>query len=165
MSKKSKKKSFEYDPEWAKAKQVCRLNMEDIRMAKELGISPRSLMKNNPSTSPRWKLPVKLWIRELYNKMLERLEAKLARKQVADSRSSAMARSLSPSMSTRMRLGSSDLRWPWRTTSGSRASGLPRSRSSLGAHWRQRLAREGSSPFRAETQVRWKLYRDGTPTQ
>lgn len=93
MSKKSKKKGFEYDPEWAKAKQVCRLNMEDIRMAKELGISPRSLMKNNPSKSQQWKLPVKFWIRDLYDKMLERREARLARKQVAHSGSPAAPRS------------------------------------------------------------------------
>jgi len=57
-----------HDPQWAKAKQVCRLNMEDIRMAKALGMSPKSLMKNNPSPTQRWKLPVKDWIRELYAK-------------------------------------------------------------------------------------------------
>src|SRR5204863_8865108 len=42
--------------------------MEDIRMAKALGMSPKTLMKNNPSPSQRWKLPVKEWIRELYEK-------------------------------------------------------------------------------------------------
>jgi len=52
----------------AKAKQVCCLNMEDIRMAEELGLSPKTLMKNQPSPSERWKLPVKLWIHELYAK-------------------------------------------------------------------------------------------------
>ena len=61
-----------YDPQWAKAKNVCRLNMEDIRMAKALGMSPKSLMKNNPSPTQRWKLPVKYWIRELYQKRLGR---------------------------------------------------------------------------------------------
>ena len=35
-------------------------------MAKELGISPRSLIKNIPSPAQRWKQPVKDWIRELY---------------------------------------------------------------------------------------------------
>lgn len=65
MAKNQKPK---YDPQWAKAKTVCRLNMEDIRMAKELGLSPKSLMKNNPSPTQRWKLPVKDWIRELYEK-------------------------------------------------------------------------------------------------
>jgi hypothetical protein len=61
-------KPFKHDPQWAKAKQVCRLNMEDIQMAKELGLSPKTLIKNQPSPSQRWKLPVKLWIRELHAK-------------------------------------------------------------------------------------------------
>jgi hypothetical protein len=61
-------KPLKHDPHWAKAKQVCRLNLEDIRMAKELGLSPKTLMKNQPSPSQRWKLPVKLWIRELHEK-------------------------------------------------------------------------------------------------
>lgn len=61
-----KNKPRGYDPLWAKAKQVCRLNMEDIRMAKELGMSPKSLMKNNPSPRQPWKEPVKYWIRGLY---------------------------------------------------------------------------------------------------
>ena len=57
-----------HDPLWAKAKTVCRLNMDDIRLAKELGLSPKTLMKNNPSPTQRWKLPVKQWIRELHGK-------------------------------------------------------------------------------------------------
>ena len=61
-----------YDPHWAKAKNVCRLNMEDIRMAKALGMSPKTLMKNNPSPAQSWKLPVKYWIRELYEKRFGR---------------------------------------------------------------------------------------------
>jgi hypothetical protein len=61
-------KPFKHDPMWAKAKQVCRLNMEEIQMAKEVGLSPKALMKNQPSPSQRWKLPVKLWIRELHGK-------------------------------------------------------------------------------------------------
>jgi hypothetical protein len=65
-------KPFKHDPQWAKAKQICRLNMEDIRMAKELGMSPKSLMKNNPNPSERWKLPVKHWIRELHLKRFGR---------------------------------------------------------------------------------------------
>jgi len=38
-----------YDTHWAKAKNVCRLNMEDIRMAKALGMSPKTLMKTIPA--------------------------------------------------------------------------------------------------------------------
>ena len=60
------KKKMVHDPQWAKAKQVCRLNMEDIRMAKELGMTPKSLMKNVPSSTQSWKAPVKVWIRDQY---------------------------------------------------------------------------------------------------
>jgi hypothetical protein len=51
---------------WAEAKRRCRLNLEDIRMAKEVGLNPRSLIKNIPSPNRRWKLPVKQWIHKLY---------------------------------------------------------------------------------------------------
>ena len=49
-----------------------RLNMEDIGMAKAFGMSPKALMKNNPSPTQRWKLPVKHWIRELYERRFGR---------------------------------------------------------------------------------------------
>jgi hypothetical protein len=64
----AKTKKTKHDLQWAKAKHVCRLNMEDIRMAKELGMSPRGLIKNRSSPSQSWKLPVKEWIHELYEK-------------------------------------------------------------------------------------------------
>jgi hypothetical protein len=69
---KKKKKKPHHDPQWAKAKQVCRLNMEDIRMAKELGMSPQTLMKNVPSRTQSWKAPVKVWIRDLYEQHQQR---------------------------------------------------------------------------------------------
>ena len=56
------------DQEWAEAKQRCRLSAEHIRMAKELGISPRSLIKNIPARTERWKAPVREWIEQLYEK-------------------------------------------------------------------------------------------------
>lgn len=56
-----------YKPElWAEAKKKCRLNEEDIRMAKEMGLNPKSLIKNIPSPRDQWKQPVKIWIREMY---------------------------------------------------------------------------------------------------
>jgi hypothetical protein len=61
-------KPFKHDPQWAKAKRLCRLNQDDIAKAKELGLNPKSLMKNIPSPKQRWKLPVKEWVRELYDK-------------------------------------------------------------------------------------------------
>ena len=71
--KKSKKpKKTKHDPAWVKAKKLCRLNQEDIRKAKELGLTPKTLMKNNPAPTQQWKLPVKEWIRELYECKLEK---------------------------------------------------------------------------------------------
>ncbi|MCC3359604.1 hypothetical protein [Bacillus sp. REN16] len=51
---------------WAEAKKRCRLNVDDIKMAKELGMTPKSLIKNIPSPNQQWKAPVKVWIRDLY---------------------------------------------------------------------------------------------------
>lgn len=53
---------------WEEAKKRCRLNQNDIQMAKELSMTPNSLLKNIPSTSQQWKAPVKIWIRDLYEK-------------------------------------------------------------------------------------------------
>ena len=75
----AKTKKTKFDPLWAKANKVCRLNMGDIQMAKALGLAPRTLMKNNPSPSQRWKAPVKYWIRELYEKRF-RAKPELPRK-------------------------------------------------------------------------------------
>jgi len=41
------------------------LNMEDIELAKKLGLNPRSLIKNIPNKSQPWKAPVKEWLREI----------------------------------------------------------------------------------------------------
>lgn len=60
---KSKKKAT-----WEEAKKRCRLNQQDIQMAKELGMTPKSLMKNIPSPNQQWKAPVKVWIRDLYER-------------------------------------------------------------------------------------------------
>jgi hypothetical protein len=61
-------KRFKFDSLWAQAKTLCRLNQQDIAMAKQLGLSPRALMKNRPSPSQKWKAPVKQWIRDLHVK-------------------------------------------------------------------------------------------------
>lgn len=76
MANKSKREA-----EWAKAKRVCRLNAETLRMAKELGLSPRSLMRNIPSKSQPWKAPVHVWIQDMYTAMQEKAARKKARKQ------------------------------------------------------------------------------------
>ncbi len=51
---------------WAEAKKKCRLNAEEVQMAKEMGLNPRSLIKNIPAKSEQWKAPVKIWIRDMY---------------------------------------------------------------------------------------------------
>lgn len=69
---KAKAKKPAHDPLWVKAKEVCRLNMQDIEMAKQLGMSPKALMKNVPASTQLWKAPVKEWIRDLFEKRFGR---------------------------------------------------------------------------------------------
>jgi hypothetical protein len=52
--------------EWAEAKRRCRMSDEAVLMARELGMSPRTLIKNTPSPRQRWKAPVEEWVRTLY---------------------------------------------------------------------------------------------------
>ena len=68
-----------YKPElWAEAKKKCRLNEEDIRMAKEMGLNPKSLIKNIPNPKEQWKLPVKEWIHEMNEKRQRKQKKKAA---------------------------------------------------------------------------------------
>jgi len=80
MAKKKKQPKNKRDRLWIEAKRSCRLNDNDIQNAKELGLNPRSLIKNIPSRTEPWKLPVKDWIREMYQKRLEKSARKKARK-------------------------------------------------------------------------------------
>ena len=68
------------DIEWAEAKKKCRLNEETVKMAKEMGLNPRSLIKNIPNKSEQWKAPVSIWIQEMYQKRQEKELKKKARK-------------------------------------------------------------------------------------
>jgi len=67
--------------EWVEAKKKCRLNEETVKMAKEMGLNPRSLIKNIPNKSEQWKAPVSLWIQEMYQKRQEKALKKKARKE------------------------------------------------------------------------------------
>jgi hypothetical protein len=60
------KKPIENGDEWQEAKRLCRLSDEEVRMARELGLKPRSLIKNTPAKSQPWKAPVSEWIRDLH---------------------------------------------------------------------------------------------------
>lgn len=79
MTKKKKKQLNKKDVLWAEAR--CRLDADDVRMAKEMGLNPRSLIKNIPSKTEQWKLPVKNWIRKMYRKRQEKTARKKARKE------------------------------------------------------------------------------------
>jgi hypothetical protein len=52
------KKPGKKDDQWLDAKRRCRLSDEEVRMAKELGLNPRSLIKSIPARSQPWKAPV-----------------------------------------------------------------------------------------------------------
>ncbi|GHU91093.1 hypothetical protein FACS1894202_11930 [Clostridia bacterium] len=71
------------DELWAEAKEKCRLNMEDIALAKRLGLNPRSLIKNIPRKSEPWKAPVKDWLHEIDAKRQKKSEQKQKRKEKA----------------------------------------------------------------------------------
>jgi hypothetical protein len=69
--------------EWAEAKHRCRLTEEEIQMAKQLGMGPRSLIKNIPAPSQRWKAPVRDWVRDLYRKKFGQKRPVVARSSQA----------------------------------------------------------------------------------
>jgi hypothetical protein len=81
----SKPKWKKHEAEWAEAKRKCRLNAETVRMAQQLGLNPRKLIKNIPSPSEPWKTPLQIWIRELYAKRQGRAAAERTRKAPAAS--------------------------------------------------------------------------------
>lgn len=66
--KKNKKK----DGLWKETYKRCRLSARHIQMAKELGLNPRSLIKNIPNPKQRWKLPVRDWIEQMYSKRFKK---------------------------------------------------------------------------------------------
>lgn len=66
---------------WDEAKRKCKLNDEDIALAKQLGLNPKSLIKNIPSKSEQWKAPVKEWIHEIAAKREKKARQRLARKE------------------------------------------------------------------------------------
>lgn len=68
------------DDLWKKAKAKCRLNIEEIELAKKLGINPKSLMKNVPNKSEQWKAPVGVWLREIDAKRQKKADQKQKRK-------------------------------------------------------------------------------------
>jgi hypothetical protein len=72
-------KNADRDAQWAEAKRRCRLDDETVRMAREMGLNPGSLIKNIPAPSEPWKAPVRDWIRRMYEKRARKSAAKAAR--------------------------------------------------------------------------------------
>jgi len=66
---------------WKEAKNKCRLNNDDIKIAKELGLNPKSLLKNIPNKNEQWKAPVSVWIRDIYEERKEKALNKQKRKE------------------------------------------------------------------------------------
>ena len=50
---------------WDEAKRKCWLGEEEIRMAKEMGLNAKSLIRNIPNKKEMWKAPVKDWIHDM----------------------------------------------------------------------------------------------------
>lgn len=71
---------------WQDAKKKCRLNNEDIKIAKALGLNPKSLIKNIPSKTEQWKAPVSVWIREIQEKRETKSLLKTKRKAAANAK-------------------------------------------------------------------------------
>ena len=69
---------------WQDAKKKCRLNDDDIVLAKSLGLNPRSLIKNIPGKSEPWKAPVKDWLHEMDEKRQKKAAQKQKRKERAE---------------------------------------------------------------------------------
>ena len=49
-------------------------------MAKELGLNPKSLIKNIPNPKQKWKLPVRIWIEHMYEKRFRNSKEERIRK-------------------------------------------------------------------------------------
>ena len=81
---------------WAEAARRCRLSPADVRMAKELGFKPQSLLKNIPSPTQPWKAPVAEWIRDLYEKRLRRAEQRRRRRERASAPVGPESRAAAP---------------------------------------------------------------------
>ena len=73
---------------WDEAKKKCRIGDEEIRMAKEMGLNPKSLIKNIPNKSEMWKAPVRDWIHDMYDKSQRKSRQKAKRKAAGQNKDS-----------------------------------------------------------------------------
>ena len=68
------------EKQWQEAKKRCRLNDDDIKLAKQMGLNPKSLIRNIPNKNEMWKLPVNQWIHNMYEERKEKSAKKAQRK-------------------------------------------------------------------------------------
>ena len=73
--------TYKRTAEWEDAKKKCKLNAETLKMAKEMGLNPRSLIKNIPNKSEKWKAPVSVWIEDMYEEKQAKSNKKKALKE------------------------------------------------------------------------------------
>lgn len=71
---------------WQDAKKKCRLNNEDIALAKRLGLNPCSLVKNIPNKSESWKAPISVWLHEIEEKQKRKAKTVASRNDGSDTK-------------------------------------------------------------------------------
>lgn len=72
------------EPTWREVRRRCRLSPDELAMAQELGLDPRTLIRSIPPVSgkkERWKDPPGVRIRKLYEKKKKEEEKDHERKQ------------------------------------------------------------------------------------
>lgn len=57
------------------------INGEDVKIAKELGLNLKSLIKNILNKREQWKAPVSVWIREIQDERKSKLVQKQSCKE------------------------------------------------------------------------------------
>ena len=95
---------------WDEAKKKCRIGDEEIRMAKEMGLNPKSLITTFPPKKHRtpepvrliiyflnvqsapppvlWKAPVRDWIHDMYDKRQRKSRQKAKRRAAGQNKDS-----------------------------------------------------------------------------
>jgi hypothetical protein len=80
-SKPKTNKQVAKEQDWSEVKRRCHMTDEGIKMARELGLKPRTLLSSQASLrSEPWKAPVEDWVHSLYGKQALKRQQKAARK-------------------------------------------------------------------------------------
>ena len=69
---------------WQNAKKKCRLNDADIALAKRLGLTSQSLIKNIPSKNEPWNAPDSVWLYEMDAKQQKKTPQRQKRRSRQD---------------------------------------------------------------------------------